>query len=72
MTESILQVTVSPKYQVVIPKEIRMALRLKPGMKLSAVVDGESITFARPRPIKELRGILKGGPEFTREADREV
>mgnify|MGYP001611850271 FL=1 len=44
-----LTVTVSPKYQIVIPKEIRNKLQLKPGQKLQLFQIGEKIEFA---PIK--------------------
>ncbi len=53
-------VTVSPKFQVVIPKELRERLGLKPGQKLFMfVVDGK-IQLDVPRPITELRGMAKG------------
>ena len=38
-------VTVSPKFQVVIPKEIRTQLALKPGMQLQILRYGERIEF---------------------------
>jgi AbrB family looped-hinge helix DNA binding protein len=53
-------VTVSPKFQVVLPKQIRDELRLEPGQKLQVfIVDGE-IRLQRPRSIKELRGLVSG------------
>jgi len=64
-------VTVSPKYQVVIPKTIREALRLKPGQKMQVVEYEGRIELIPERDIKELRGFLKGiNTEFTREKDR--
>jgi AbrB family looped-hinge helix DNA binding protein len=53
-------VKVSPKYQVVIPKEIREQLQLKPGEELQIYVLNRSIYLHRPRSIKELRGMAKG------------
>ncbi|MGB7731011.1 MAG: AbrB/MazE/SpoVT family DNA-binding domain-containing protein [Candidatus Acidiferrum sp.] len=53
-------VKVSPKFQVVIPKEIRESLELKPGEELQIYVLDKSIRIHRPRSIKELRGIAKG------------
>ena len=53
-------VTVSPKFQVVIPKELRERLKLKPGQKLFMFVIDGCIRLEVPRPITELRGIAKG------------
>ena len=64
-------VTVSPKYQVVIPKVVREALRLRPGQKMQVVEYGGRIELIPERDIKELRGFLKGiNTEFEREKDR--
>ena len=64
-------VTVSPKYQVVIPKTIREALNLRPGQKMQVVEYAGRIELIPERDIKELRGFLKGiNTEFTRETDR--
>lgn len=53
-------VVVSPKYQVVIPKELREKLRLKPGQKLVMFLLDGSLRLEFPRPISELRGMAKG------------
>jgi AbrB family looped-hinge helix DNA binding protein len=53
-------VKVSPKFQVVIPKDIREQLQLKPGEELQMFVLDRHIHLRRPRPLKELRGIAKG------------
>ena len=53
-------VKVSPKFQVVIPKEIRERLELKPGQELQMYLLDDSIRMRRPRSIKELRGMAKG------------
>lgn len=53
-------VKVSPKFQVVIPKEIREKLELKPGEELQIYLHDRAIHLHRPRSIKELRGIAKG------------
>jgi len=53
-------VKVSPKFQVVIPKEIREQLALKPGEQLQIYLLDSSIRIQRPRSIRDLRGIAKG------------
>lgn len=64
-------VTVSPKFQVVIPKEIRDSLQLKPGQKMRALEYDGRIEFMPDRKISELRGFLKGiNTDFARESDR--
>ena len=64
-------VTVSPKYQVVIPRAVRQALRLRPGHKMQVLEYEGRIEFIPERDITELRGFLKGiNTEFEREEDR--
>lgn len=64
-------VTVSPKFQVVIPKEVRKALKLRPGQRMQVVEHEGRIEFIPERDLKELRGFLKGiNTEFKREGDR--
>jgi AbrB family looped-hinge helix DNA binding protein len=53
-------VTVSPKYQVVIPKSIRDALKLRPGQKMRVIEYDGRIELIPDRDISELRGFLKG------------
>ena len=63
-------VTVSPKYQVVIPKTIRESLKLRPGQKMQITEYDGRIELVPEREIKELRGFLKGiNTEFKREED---
>lgn len=66
-----LSVKVSPKYQVVIPKEIRESLHLLPGQCLQAVQYENRIELIPERDIGELEGFLEGiDTSFTRENDR--
>jgi len=53
-------VKVSPKYQVVIPKNVREQLQIKPGVELLVYVLDGTIRLSLPRSIKDLRGIAKG------------
>lgn len=64
-------VTLSPKYQVVIPKTIREALKLCPGQKIQVIEYNGRIELIPERDISELRGFLMGiDTEFKREGDR--
>ncbi|MGA2383344.1 MAG: AbrB/MazE/SpoVT family DNA-binding domain-containing protein [Gemmatimonadales bacterium] len=64
-------VTVSPKYQVVIPQRIREALGLKPGQKVEAVQYLDRVEFIPVRPIHTMRGFLKGiDTSVPRDRDR--
>ena len=66
-----LSVKVSPKYQVVIPKEIRESLNLLPGQRLQVVQYENRIELIPERDIAELEGFLKGiDTSFRREDDR--
>lgn len=61
-------VTISPKYQVVIPKAIREQLDLKPGQKIEAVAIDGRIEMIPVRPVAELRGFL---PDLETDVERE-
>lgn len=53
-------VTVSPKFQVVIPREIRETLRLHAGQKVHAFAYANRVEFIPVQSAKEMRGFLKG------------
>ena len=53
-------VRVSPKFQVVIPKEVREALGLRPGQKLVVFRHENRIEMVPAEPIKKLRGFVRG------------
>jgi AbrB family looped-hinge helix DNA binding protein len=63
-------VTVSPKYQVVIPKALRERLKLRPGQKLLIYELDGKIRLEEPRSIKELRGMAKGIRWEDKDRDR--
>ncbi len=64
-------VTVSPKFQVVIPRTVRESLRLRPGQKMQVVEYNGRIEFIPERDITDLRGFIRGiNTEFEREEDR--
>jgi len=54
------QVVVSPKYQVVIPREVRKKLSLHQGQKMTVMAKGDIIVFMPVAPLKHYRGFLKG------------
>ena len=64
-------VTISPKYQIVIPKDIREKLHLSPGQKVEAVAYEGRIELIPVMPVRKMRGFLKGlDTRIEREADR--
>ena len=64
-------VAVSPRFQVVVPKEIRERLNLVAGQKIQLVVYGDRIELIPARPAKRMRGFLKGiDTRVSREGDR--
>jgi len=64
-------VTVSPKYQVVIPLVIREEMHLSPGEKLRVIRYEDRVEMIRVRPIETMRGFLKGiDTTIEREDDR--
>ncbi len=64
--------TISPKFQVVIPKAIRDRLRLHPGQKVQAIVYEDRIELIPVRPVTEMRGFLPGIDTTIDRADDRV
>lgn len=65
-----MQIIVSPKYQIVIPKEIRSKVGLRKGQKMHISIKGKSIILMPDKPIQSLRGILKKGGADDTSAQR--
>ncbi|PKQ14920.1 MAG: AbrB family transcriptional regulator [Actinobacteria bacterium HGW-Actinobacteria-7] len=64
-------VTISPKYQVVIPKHIREKLDLRPGQQVQAIEYDDRVEFVPVRSIASMRGFLSGiDTSVPREDDR--
>jgi AbrB family looped-hinge helix DNA binding protein len=64
-------VTVSPKFQVVIPKEIRESMGIEPGQKVHMMVYQGRIELIPILPMEQLRGFAKGiSSDIERDADR--
>lgn len=53
-------VTLSTKYQLVIPREVRDRLELEPGTKLTVIEKGGILYLVPERPLEELRGVARG------------
>lgn len=69
--EAMNTVTVSPKFQVVIPREIREKLGLKPGQKIQVMIRDGRIEMIPVRKATELRGFVRGiDTDIDREDDR--
>lgn len=65
-------VKVSPKFQVVIPKSVREKFGLKAGARLEILEYGNRIELIPLRPIKQMRGFLRGiDTNVDRDKDRE-
>lgn len=64
-------VTISPKFQVVIPRAVRERLRLTPGQQVQAIGYDDRVEVIPLRPAAALRGFLKGiDTTVARDADR--
>ena len=64
-------VTISPKYQVVIPKAIREELGLEPGQRVEAIAYEGRIELIPVRPARTMRGFVKGiDTNVERDAER--
>jgi AbrB family looped-hinge helix DNA binding protein len=53
-------VTVSSKFQVVIPREVRQKMSLKPGQKVTVIEKDGVVHLIPEKPLKEMRGFVKG------------
>ena len=64
-------VKVSPKFQVVIPKEVRESMGIEPGQELAMLVYEGRIVLLPILPMEELRGFAKGiDTTIERDPDR--
>ena len=64
-------VTISPKFQVVIPKEIRKIFSIHPGEKLQVLSYEDRIELIPLKKFRRMRGFLKGmDTTIDREEDR--
>ncbi len=66
-------VKVSPKYQVVIPKEVRESMNIKPGQEVAVLRYRGRIELIPMSSVREMRGFLRGmDPSIERVPDREL
>jgi len=64
-------VKISPKFQVVIPREVREKLHLVSGQRMQVVAYGNRIELIPEKEITTMRGFLSGiDTALEREADR--
>ena len=66
-----IAVTVSPKFQVVIPKEVRESMGIVAGQKIQMLTYRNRIELIPVKPMKKMKGFLKGiDTEVKRDKDR--
>jgi AbrB family looped-hinge helix DNA binding protein len=71
MEAAMKALTVSPKFQVVIPRELRKAMDIQPGTKVQILQYENRIELIPQKSPKSLRGFLKGiDTHVDRELDR--
>lgn len=64
-------VTVSPKYQIVIPKDVRDSMGIVAGQQVQVITYRQRIELIPLQPLSELRGFLKGiDTRVERDKDR--
>jgi len=64
-------VTVSPKYQVVIPKDVRESMGIFSGQKIQVITYRNRIELIPIKPMKKMKGFLKGiDTDVSRDKDR--
>lgn len=71
MEDAVEKVTISPKFQVVIPRSVRERLNLRPGQQVQVIPYEDRIELIPLRPARELRGSLRGmSTDLARDRDR--
>ena len=60
-------VTLSSKFQISVPKDIREAMHFKPGQQLTFLRVGQSLRLVPVLKIEDLFGMAKGAQEFVRD-----
>lgn len=66
-----MTVTISPKFQIVIPRPLRERLQLRPGQRLQVLEYAGRLELIPERNIAEMRGFVSGiDTRFSREGDR--
>ena len=67
-----VETTVSSRYRIVIPREIRERDGIRPGQKLRVIAKGKVVSLVPVPSLSELRGILKGANvgDYREKSDR--
>ncbi len=64
-------VTISPRYQITIPHEVRQSIEIKPGSKVQVLLYENRIELIPMKSLRRMRGFLKGiDTTVEREGDR--
>lgn len=65
--------TISSKFQISIPKQIREQLHIKPGQQFIFIAKGDCLELVPKRDIQDMRGIMAGAnTENTRDRDERI
>ena len=67
-----MEIEVTKRHQIVIPREVVESLRVKPGDKVMVMNVGERIAIVPSRPISESRGSLPGLDTTVPREDRDL
>lgn len=65
-------VSLSPKFQIVIPRDLRRALSLSPGQRLEARLMGDRIELIPVQPMAAMRGLFQGIDTRVEDDDAEL
>jgi len=64
-------VTISSKYQIILPRAIHEKWNIKPGQKVRLIIFGNRLEVVPVRDIREARGFLKGMNSYIKREEED-